>query len=124
MISPDGLRYHAFVSLSALARCAALRITLVVCAVVAFVFFTSVYRNSRAFSAADGVRCSALSGEHRSAEQQFDGTIVRLAADLAIRVPSILDAVVDTEDAGRPLPVQQVALCRCLRHRPPPVALA
>jgi hypothetical protein len=98
--------------------------TFVVCAVLAFVFFTSVYRNSRAFSAANGVRCSALSGEHRSAEQQFDGTIIRLAADLVVRVPSILDFVMGIEDADRPLPMQQVALCRCLRHRPPPVSIA
>jgi len=112
------------VSLSALARSAALRLAFVICAALAFVFFTSVYRNSRAFSAANGVRCSALSGEHRSAEQQFDGTIVRLAADFTIRVPSILDEVIGDDDTDRPLPVQQVALCRCLRHRPPPVSLA
>jgi len=98
--------------------------TFAVCAALAFIFFTSVYRNSRAFSVANGVRCCALSGKHHSAEQQFDGTIIRLAADLPLRVPSILDVVIAADDADRPLPVQQVALCICLRHRPPPVALA
>ncbi len=97
--------------------------TLAVCAALAFVYFTAVYRNSSAFSAANGLRCRAISGEHRSADQQFVGTIVPLTADLALRVSPVIDFVVLVEPAHRPLPVQQVALCRCLRHRPPPVAV-
>jgi hypothetical protein len=96
---------------------------LVVCAALALVYFTAVYRNSSAFSTANGMRCRAISGEHRSAEQQFAGTIVPLPADLALRVSSVLEFVISADPVQRSLPVQQVALCRCLRHRPPPAAV-
>jgi hypothetical protein len=104
------------------ARSAATAIQAVVL-VLAFVGFTTVYRNSRCFSVANATRCSSLSGDHADAKSLFDsefGPLEGMSVDGLVQ--PTLQAVSCPEPA--PSDTEAVALTASPWHRPPPQPIA
>jgi len=93
-----------------------------VCLAVALLSFTTIYRNTAAFSAANPTRCHSMSGEHGSVKALFTGDFGPLCAMAHYLAPTPPAAVeLPVRPVDQPHPLQLLALAESPDRRPPPV---